>query len=143
MPEIDFVLGGHDHDYYVNRVQRTQVIKSGTDFRELSRIVIGPNQPALAADAANLPWAARPPILCDLEHVLITASIVADPDAARLVTFHTERLAKRMEKVLCGLAQPLDARFSQIRTVETNASNWVGAAGHTRGRAHTNELQCG
>ena len=38
VPEIDFVLGGHDHSY-VREVDETTcafVIKSGTDFEEFS-----------------------------------------------------------------------------------------------------------
>jgi 5'-nucleotidase len=120
VPEIDLVLGGHDHDYYQSRPGRTWVVKSGTDFRELSRITLTRPLPAGPA-----PWAERPPVPCTIEHVLVTRAVAPDPEAARLVTFHTARLAVRMAKVLCGLAQPLDARFSQIRTVETNASNWV------------------
>ena len=38
VPEIDFILGGHDHSY-VTEVDRTTgsiLIKSGTDFEEFS-----------------------------------------------------------------------------------------------------------
>lgn len=40
VPEISLVLGGHDHDYFVQVTEPycTPVIKSGTDFRELSHI---------------------------------------------------------------------------------------------------------
>lgn len=40
VPEIDLILGGHDHHYAVERCHpsRTLLFKSGTDFRELSLI---------------------------------------------------------------------------------------------------------
>jgi 5'-nucleotidase len=36
--EIDLFLGGHDHDYVVNKINEKWVLKSGTDFREFSYI---------------------------------------------------------------------------------------------------------
>ena len=41
VPEFDLVLGGHDHDYYAARVppHGVPLIKSGTDFRELSKVL--------------------------------------------------------------------------------------------------------
>ena len=38
VPEIDIFLGGHDHDYVVEKICDKWVIKSGTDFREFSFI---------------------------------------------------------------------------------------------------------
>ena len=38
VPEIDIFLGGHDHDYVVEKISDRWVIKSGTDFREFSFI---------------------------------------------------------------------------------------------------------
>ena len=171
VPEVDLVLGGHDHDYYVNKVRRTWVIKSGTDFRDLSRITI-PGGQKLAYDASTQ-WASREPLALDVDHLTVTRELAPDPEAQRVVAFHLDRLSSRMGKVaglppppaplpvarpsgtphrgavcgisaliavgvavdrpvaaalsqvLCSMAQPLDARFSQIRTVETNVSNWV------------------
>ena len=65
VPEVDLVLGGHDHDYYVNKVRRTWVIKSGTDFRDLSRITI-PGGQKLAYDASTQ-WASREPLALDVD----------------------------------------------------------------------------
>eukprot|EP00745_Piridium_sociabile_P039278 TRINITY_DN73100_c0_g1_i2.p3 TRINITY_DN73100_c0_g1~~TRINITY_DN73100_c0_g1_i2.p3 ORF type:complete len:132 (+),score=4.57 TRINITY_DN73100_c0_g1_i2:533-928(+) len=47
--DIDLIMGGHDHDYYgVTQIGKSVVIKSGSDFRELTKIVITP-QPAETA----------------------------------------------------------------------------------------------
>lgn len=37
---IDLILGGHDHHYEVKDVNGVKIIKSGSDFRELSKINI-------------------------------------------------------------------------------------------------------
>lgn len=38
VPEIDLILGGHDHDYEIIKRPNSYVVKSGTDFREFSLI---------------------------------------------------------------------------------------------------------
>lgn len=38
VPEIDLILGGHDHDYEIIKRPNCYVVKSGTDFREFSLI---------------------------------------------------------------------------------------------------------
>ena len=40
VPEIDLILGGHDHDYVVKVVNGVQIVKSGTDFRDLTEISV-------------------------------------------------------------------------------------------------------
>lgn len=35
VPEIELILGGHDHIVEITRINDTYVIKSGTDFRQL------------------------------------------------------------------------------------------------------------
>lgn len=40
VPEIDLILGGHDHDYEIIRRDNCYIIKSGTDFREFSKITL-------------------------------------------------------------------------------------------------------
>jgi len=48
VPEIDFVLGGHDHSYITEVDESTGVfvIKSGTDFEEFNdfEVIFNPNQ---------------------------------------------------------------------------------------------------
>jgi len=43
VPELDLVLGGHDHDRCVLRAEgsrRVPIVKSGTDFREFSEVIL-------------------------------------------------------------------------------------------------------
>lgn len=37
---IDLVLGGHDHDYGIKKVNETWIVKSGSDFRNFTKITI-------------------------------------------------------------------------------------------------------
>lgn len=38
--DIDIILGGHDHVYEIHQINGKYVIKSGTDFRQFSKITI-------------------------------------------------------------------------------------------------------
>ncbi len=39
-PEIDIIIGGHDHDYLIKEVNNRWIIKSGSDFKTFSVIDI-------------------------------------------------------------------------------------------------------
>lgn len=41
--DIDLILGGHDHVYEVKKIQDKYIIKSGTDFRQFSKISLNFN----------------------------------------------------------------------------------------------------
>lgn len=58
VPELDLVLGGHDHHYEVtpSEPHGTLVVKSGTDFRELTllQVTMGSEKPTVRRPDATL-----------------------------------------------------------------------------------------
>lgn len=62
VPEIDIILGGHDHHYEVTPAEPhgTLVVKSGTDFRELTllQVTLGGSKPTVCCpiNAAPGTW---------------------------------------------------------------------------------------
>lgn len=38
--DIDLILGGHDHVYEIKVVNGKHIIKSGTDFRQFSKVMV-------------------------------------------------------------------------------------------------------
>lgn len=38
--EIDLILGGHDHVYEIKHVNNKYIVKSGTDFRQFSKVTV-------------------------------------------------------------------------------------------------------
>ncbi|KAJ4371471.1 hypothetical protein N0V83_004688 [Neocucurbitaria cava] len=109
---IDIILGGHDHYYSYNLINGTQVLRSGTDFKQLSHI-----------EAWRKPegkgW--------DFKIVRrdIVSSIPQDPQAMALVENQTKDIKKRLDKPIGYTAAPLDARFTTVRTKESNIGNFV------------------
>jgi len=114
--DIELVLGGHDHNYSVKECEGggRWMVKSGTDFRNLSRIVVdfernGDGSPHIEV----------------VEKVDITGDIPEDPDMAQFVEQSQASLQASMGKVLGEVAEPLEAQFCDVRTSETNCGNWV------------------
>lgn len=40
VPNIHIILGGHDHNYWESKVNRTHIVKSGSDFQCFSELTV-------------------------------------------------------------------------------------------------------
>jgi len=110
-PQLDLILGGHDHHYEVINVNGRFVFKSGTDFRDLTRITVR--------------FTAAGPTVVDHEHIQITSAIPEDPTVKQIVDGFTGTVSEKMDEILVISEVDLDARFSSIRSKETNIGNFV------------------
>jgi 5'-nucleotidase len=108
---IDIILGGHDHYYAHSVLNGTHVLRSGTDFKQLSHVEA---------------WK-KPAGGWDFKIVRrdIVSSIAEDPAAVALVDLQTRDIKKRLDKPVGYTAAPLDARFTTVRTRESNIGNFV------------------
>jgi len=109
--EIDLILGGHDHDYFSQKINGVQVIKSGTDFREFSCITVSFN----TDNSFTL----------DVQRIEITSDIPEDPEVKSTVDKYVGVMNDMMDEVIGEVEVELDGRFSSIRTKETNLGNFV------------------
>jgi len=108
---IDLILGGHDHDYFVQKINGVQVVKSGTDFREFSCI--------------TLSFTSDNKFCLDVQRIEITSDIPEDPTVKLTVDKFVGLLNVMMEETIGELEVELDGRFSSMRTRETNLGNFV------------------
>jgi len=108
--EIDIILGGHDHDYTVKQINGTWVIKSGTDFRNLSQITL-----QFSGDSVNV----------TVEKVDITSDLEPDPEMQSIVDEYRGIMGAEMDKVIGHLESNLEGRFARIRSEETNLGNFI------------------
>lgn len=108
---IDLVLGGHDHYYNHSLINSTHVLRSGTDFRQLSYIQGWKKETG--------GW--------DFNIIRrdIVRSIPEDPTAVKLVEKLTNSLKNKLEKPIGYTSAPLDGRFTTVRTRESNLGNFV------------------
>ncbi|KAK4946218.1 hypothetical protein LTR10_014730 [Elasticomyces elasticus] len=109
---VDLVLGGHDHYYSHTLINETHVLRSGTDFKQLSYI-----------EARRRPKPGR----WDFHIVRrdITSEIAEDAEMLEVTDDVTESLKSKLEKPLGYTAAPLDARFTTVRLKESNLGNFV------------------
>ncbi|XP_038646944.1 mannosylglucosyl-3-phosphoglycerate phosphatase-like isoform X5 [Scyliorhinus canicula] len=108
---LDLILGGHDHDYGTKEVNGTLIIKSGSDFRSLTKIEItrtGENNYKYSTQKID--------ITKDLEEDTFVNSIVQE------FAFNLEHL---LGEVLCQIEVELDGRFTTVRKSESSLGNLV------------------
>ncbi|KAG8235931.1 hypothetical protein J437_LFUL015996 [Ladona fulva] len=111
--EIDLILGGHDHVYEVLQVENKYVIKSGTDFRQFSKITL------------TFSVGAKSPIDVNIEEIQVTSQFPEDDELLALLDKYTGMVEGKMDEVLGTFLVDLDGRFASIRSKETNLGNWV------------------
>lgn len=110
---IDIILGGHDHFYGHSFINGTHVLRSGTDFKQLSYIE------ARRKQNGSKGWD------IDIIRRDVVSSLPEDPDTVKLVEKVTAALNSRLEKPIGYVAAPLDARFTTVRLKESNIGNFV------------------
>ncbi|KAL2753115.1 hypothetical protein ACRALDRAFT_1066043 [Sodiomyces alcalophilus JCM 7366] len=113
---VDIILGGHDHFYAHSVIDGVHVLRSGTDFKQLSYI-----------EARRKPG--HPPGWgCwdfDILRRDIYSSVPPDPAATRLAKRLTTKLHQKLRRPVGWTATPLDARFTTVRARESSAGNFV------------------
>ncbi|KAK0736304.1 Metallo-dependent phosphatase-like protein [Apiosordaria backusii] len=112
---IDIILGGHDHFYAHSYINGTHVLRSGADFKQLSYIELRRSQDLEGVKKWDV----------DIIRRDIVRAIKKDPETEHLVEGLTSKLKKSLEKPIGWTAEPLDARFTTVRTRESNIGNWV------------------
>ncbi|KAL8749847.1 MAG: hypothetical protein Q9184_006645, partial [Pyrenodesmia sp. 2 TL-2023] len=110
---IDMILGGHDHFYNHLIVNGTHILRSGTDFKQLSYIE------AYHDASSKSPWSFR------ITRHDITRAIPEDPATLQIVDGLTSKLRRHLETRVGYTFTPLDARFTTVRTRESNLGNFV------------------
>ncbi|KAK8188425.1 Metallo-dependent phosphatase-like protein [Phyllosticta capitalensis] len=108
---IDIILGGHDHYYSHSLINGTHVLRSGSDFKQLSYLEA---------------WR-KPDGKWDFEIVRrdVVSSIAEDKPTIKVVEGLTAKLKAKLDKPVGYTAAPLDARFTTVRTRESNIGNFV------------------
>ncbi|KAL2891757.1 Trifunctional nucleotide phosphoesterase proteinYfkN [Ceratocystis lukuohia] len=110
---FDLILGGHDHYYAHAYIKGTHVLRSGTDFKNLSYI-----QGWKRTDGSGK-WD------FDILRRDICSDVAPDAEASALVENLTASLKHDLAKPVGWTAVPLDARFVTVRTRESNIGNFV------------------
>jgi hypothetical protein len=109
---IDIILGGHDHYYAHSVINSTHVLRSGSDFRQLSYIEAWRKSDGVGWDFT-------------ITRRDLVRSIPEDPSTVELVAKLTDHLKSKLQKPIGYTATPLDGRFTTVRRMESNLGNFV------------------
>lgn len=110
---IDLILGGHDHNYAHSLINGVHVLRSGTDFKQLSYIE------ARRSKKEGGRWD------FNITRRDVMSSIKEEPGAKALADKLTASLKAKLDKPIGHTAAPLDARFLTVRLKESNMGNFV------------------
>jgi hypothetical protein len=112
---IDIILGGHDHFYNHTIINKTHVLRSGTDFQQLSYL-----EAYRAKDpTSGLKWD------INITRRDILRSTPKDPETVTLLAKLTSTFKAKVDKPVGYTAVSLDGRFNIVRTQESNLGNFV------------------
>ena len=127
VPDLDIILGGHDHCSAALNINDILLCKSGTDFREFSIIKVrtGCSKDDLKHPAEGAIANPKKELIMTCEKVEITKDFEPEEDMKKVINEYWEELAKKLDQPAGYTAVELDARFDQIRCKETNISNFV------------------
>ena len=110
-PQIDLIIGGHEHFPITATTGHALVSKAGSDARFVARI-----------DVTRRPGGR---VERFFQLIPVTADIPDDPRAAEVVATYETRLGVEMDVVLGEIAVPLDAEAVRLRASEQPIGNLV------------------
>jgi len=113
-PEIDLIIGGHEHYLITAAVNRSFISKAGSDAKFVARI-----------DINRLPDGA---VERFYELLPVTSALSDDPRTAAVVASYEARLGTELETVAGISRVPLDGLSQHLRSSETNLGDMVADA---------------
>jgi 5'-nucleotidase len=106
VPDIDVIVGGHEHYPIIDATGRTLITKAGMDARAVARIDLDKRGDA--------------PLDRFYELIPVTSAVAEDPAALTVINDWESRLGAELDAPLATSTVALDALESSLRTRETN-----------------------
>lgn len=116
VPEIDVILGGHEHTLLQSLSGRTPIFKMWSDARLLGRIDLHVH--ARSGKLQSMDWQIIP----------VTADVAEDAAVVAVINEYENKLSVELDKVVGTTTVVLDARQQTNRSQETNLGNFIADA---------------
>jgi 5'-nucleotidase len=113
LPEIDVIVGGHEHYPIASVVGRTLITKAGSEARNVARVDLTRRKDRVERFYELIP---------------VTSAIADDPATASVVDLFEKRLGTELDKPVANTLVPLDGVTLRLRVSETNLGNLVADA---------------
>jgi len=114
LPEIDLILGGHEHDPLDARVGKTLILKTGSEAVNLGRIDLFAGI-GKAGRRVETKW----------ELIAVTDEIPEKPEVAALVKQYQDLTAAQLNLAAGATSVPLDTRNEVVRMRESPLGNLI------------------
>jgi 5'-nucleotidase / UDP-sugar diphosphatase len=128
-PQIDLIVGGHEHYPITATENRTLISKAGSDAKFVARIDVN-RQPSGLVERF-------------FELVPITGAIADDPRTAAVARSYEDRLGVELNTVVATSRVPLDADSTRMRASETNLGDLVADAMRINAKADISIINSG
>jgi 5'-nucleotidase len=141
-PDIDLIIGGHEHVPITATVNRTLISKAGMNARFVARIDVAPSGQRLALGAWRLARPKQVPIPPSakrqapsaasearlerfFELIPMTNALPQDPATAAVVAEYEARLGTALDEVVGTTRVPLNADTESVRSAESNLGDMI------------------
>merc|ERR1712003_592619 len=139
----DQLCGGHDHMYYcgMEDTQRTVIVKSGTDFKNVSWLQVQLKDDKIELDQDEMTKKIESTLSKSLNETKgpflgskykfynryynIDINLEPDQKTEKLVFDLSDSFQQQMSQTIGYLAAPIDARFSVVRSRESTSGNFI------------------
>lgn len=115
-PDIDVIIGGHEHTVLQSLSGRTPIFKMGSDGRNLGRIDLNISRRGGALESV------------DWEIIPVTDAVADEPQAAALINEYEKKLSAELDQPVGRTTVELDARQETNRSRETNLGSFIADA---------------
>src|SRR5574341_560452 len=112
IPEIDLILGGHEHVPLDAKVGRTLILKTGSDAVSVGRIDVTVTA-GRSGRRVESKW----------ELIPVTDEIPEKPEVAAIVKQYESHMAAQLDVIVGATSVPLDTRNEMVRTQESAVGN--------------------
>lgn len=127
-PDIDVIVGGHEH-YPITAIEgHTLISKAGSEARFVARIDVGKREGVVERFFELIP---------------VNASVPEDPTAAAIINGWEAKLGREMDDPVGSTTVALDARDLRLRASEANIGNLVADAIRREADAEVGLLNAG
>jgi 5'-nucleotidase len=116
VPELDVIIGGHEHELLQSHAGKTPIFKWGQDARLLGQIDLNINKRTRRVE--SLDWKGIP----------VNDAVTPDPAAAAVIKEYEDKLSAELDQPVGSTSVELDGRSSVNRSLETNLGNFVADA---------------
>ncbi len=114
VPQIDLILGGHEHVPLDAKVGRTLILKTGSDAVSVGRI-----------DVTVIAGRSGRRVESKWELIPVTDEIPEKPEVAAIVKQYEGHMAGQLDVIVGATSVPLDTRNDVVRTQESAVGNLI------------------